>query len=125
MNTSELYEWNNTDEMEPEIESGKPKWYKLWVDKYFDAIDIENLDEDLTPEEKEILFREVGKAFINSLFYFMQHDEESHSFYKPHTRDGKIIYNALKRDIDQSFRDYEKRVIDGRKGGRPPKKTDN
>lgn len=113
----ELYDFNEFGE--GELSTGRPQWYKLWCEKYATALDIDNLDTDLTAKEKEQLFIEVGKAFINSLFYFMAHDEPQYSNYKPGTRDGRILWNALKRDIDQSYRDYYKRQADGRKGGRP------
>ena len=104
-----------------DFSTGRPQWYKLWPDKYADALDIENLDNDLSDDEKDELFREVGKAFINSLFYFRSHDQESYSTYRPQPRDGRIPWNALKRDIDQTYRDYDKRVENGAKGGRPRK----
>lgn len=100
---------------------GRPQWYKFWAEKYAIALDIEHIDEDLNPKEKNELFKEVGKAFINSLFYFLGHDMGQYDEYKPGTRDGKILWNALKRDIDQSYRDYDKRVENGAKGGRPKK----
>lgn len=102
-----------------EIDAGRPQWFKMWVEKYATALDIENLDDDLTQKDKEILFKEVGKVFINSMFYFMGHDAGRWIEYKPQTRDGRILWNALKRDIDQSYRDYELRVKNGAKGGRP------
>lgn len=101
--------------------TGRPQWFKLWVDKYATALDIENLDNDLTPQEKRKLFEEIGKVFINSLFYFMGHDEGEWCEYKPSTRDGRILWNALRRDIDQSYRDYDLRVKNGSMGGRPKK----
>lgn len=119
MNTDNLNEWNEYGD--GETSTGRPQWYKLWVEKYADALDIENIDKDLTPEEKDVLFKEIGKVFINSLFYFLGHDEGRWSEYKPSTRDGRILWNALKRDIDQSYRDYDLRVQNGAKGGRPPK----
>lgn len=100
---------------------GHPQWYKFWAEKYALALDIEHLDEDLTPGEKDELFKEVGKVFINSMFYFLGHDKGEWDEYKPSTRDGKILWNAMKRDIDQSYRDYDKRVENGAKGGRPKK----
>ena len=117
-----LNEWNQYDE--GDTANGRPQWYKLWVEKYAVALDIENLDTDLTPQEKEVLFRDVGKVFINSLFYFLAHDEGKYREYRPSTRDGRILWNALKRDIDQSYRDYDKRVINGKRGGRPKKNQD-
>lgn len=119
MNTDNLNEWNEYGD--GETSTGRPQWYKLWCEKYADALDIENIDKDLTPEEKNVLFKEIGKVFINSLFYFLGHDEGRWSEYKPSTRDGRILWNALKRDIDQSYRDYDLRVQNGAKGGRPPK----
>ena len=108
------------------IDNGKPQWFKMWGEKYATALDIENLDRDLKDHEKQALFEDVGRAFISALFYFMcrVNDETQYSVYKPLTRDGRILWNALKRDIDQSYRDYEKRVKNGAKGGRPPKKPE-
>lgn len=113
---SNYNEYHNGD-----MVTGRPQWFKLWVDKYATALDIENLDNDLTPQEKRKLFEEIGKVFINSLFYFMGHDEGEWCEYKPNTRDGRILWNALKRDIDQSYRDYDLRVKNGSMGGRPKK----
>lgn len=124
MDIDRLNEWNDDpDCRETNIESGRPQWFKLWGEKYADALDIENLDADLNQKEKQLLFQEVGKAFINALFYFMANaqDKTQYSSYRPQTRDGRILWNALKRDIDQSFRDYEQRVRNGAKGGRPKK----
>lgn len=118
-NIDELNEWNEYSD--GETSTGRPQWFKLWCEKYATALDIENLDSDLTQEEKETFFKEVGVVFINSLFYFMGHDQGRWSEYKPRTRDGKILWNALKRDIDQSYRDYDLRVMNGSKGGRPKK----
>lgn len=103
------------------IDNGRPQWFKMWGEKYATALDIDNLDDDLDPYEKEALFEDVGRAFINALFYFMcrANHETKYSVYKPKTRDGRILWNALKRDIDQSYRDYEKRVANGLLGGRP------
>lgn len=119
MNTENLNEWNEYGE--GELSTGRPQWFKLWVEKYACALDIEHLDTDLTPKERERLFIELGKVFINGLFYFWGHDKGEYLYYKPSTRDGRILWNALKRDIDQSYRDYEQRVANGKKGGRPPK----
>jgi len=121
MSIEELYEYNDVED----TSNGRPQWYKLWVEKYATALDIENLDTDLSPTEKKKLFEEIGKVFINSLFYFMGHDDGRWSEYKPSTRDGRILWNALKRDIDQSYRDYDLRVKNGAKGGRPKSNSNN
>ena len=123
MSIDELYRFNEAES--GDMANGRPQWYKLWVEKYATALDIENLDVDLSPKEKQKLFEEIGKVFINSLFYFMGHDDGRWSEYKPSTRDGRILWNALKRDIDQSYKDYDKRVENGAKGGRPRSKTDD
>ncbi len=108
----------NMDEMNlRNEETGRPMWFKVWPEKYVTALDLGNLDEDLTAEEREVLFTEVGKAFINGLLFFQGEKE----VYTIRSRDGKIVWNNLKQDIKQAFRDYEKRVEDGKKGGRPPK----
>lgn len=116
--TSDPYMYEGDD-----TPSGRPQWFKLWACKYADALDIDNLDDDLPPEEKEEFFAEVGRAFINAMFYFhtYAYGETEYATYKLHTRDGRIIWNALKRDIDQSYKDYAERVAYGRKGGRPKK----
>lgn len=121
MNTNELNEWN--EYCDGELSTGRPQWFKVWCDKYATALDIENLDNDLTPKEKEKLFVEIGKVFINALFYFTEHDKTEYRIYKPSTRDGRILWNALKRDIDQSYKEYDLRVANGKKGGRPRKDT--
>lgn len=121
MNIDKLNDWEESCCVS--IETGRPQWFKMWVEKYATSLDIENMDKDLTPEQKKALFEDVGRAFINALFYFTSHvkNEEEYSMYRPKTRDGRVLWNALKRDIDQSYRDYEKRVEDGKKGGRPPR----
>ena len=54
MSASDLNEWNDVES--GDLSNGRPQWYKLWVEKYATALDIENLDDDLDPEEKEELF---------------------------------------------------------------------
>jgi len=103
-----------------DIPDGSPQWFKLWAIKYADALDIDHLDDDLDPEEKHELFTNVGKAFINAIFYFKHRSLGANDlYYTINSRDGRIIWNALKRDIDQSYLDYLKRVENGAKGGRP------
>ena len=123
VDADQLNEWQDPDYPNSSIEQGRPQWFKLWAEKYADALDIENLDADLSQAEKQVLFQEVGKAFINALFYFMANaqDKSQYSSYRPSTRDGRILWNALKRDVDQSYRDYYERVRNGAKGGRPRK----
>lgn len=119
MNIDKLNDWEESCCMSCE---NRPQWFKLWADKYIDALDIINLDKDLTPEQKEEVFKDIGMAFINALFYFAFRSghEDSVWKYATKTREGRVVTNALKRDIDQSYKDYEKRVADGKKGGRPP-----
>ena len=120
-NHDDMFQYN-VDDYHANTE-GKPQWFKLWANKYADVIDINNLDSDLKPDEKERLFREIGIAFINSLFYFQNYYSSKCPYYEPKTRDGRIIWNALQRDVRASYEDYEKRVENGKKGGRPPKKN--
>ena len=120
-NLDDLNEFEPNREHGFEINSNRPQWFKLWAEKYATALDIEHLSEDLSPEELGNLFFSIGKVFINALFYFFGHDEGHWKEYKPQTRDERVLWNALKRDIDQSYRDYDKRVENGSKGGRPKK----
>ena len=101
--------------------NGRPQWFKVWAEKYAVALDIENIDEEFAddPDGKLEFFEEVGKCFINALLFFKDHDNEEYQYYRPKTRDGRILWNALKHDVDQTFIDYDKRVQDGKKGGRP------
>ena len=101
LDISHLNEWNEENVWNT-IESGRPQWFKLWVEKYAVALDIEYLDEDLTPEQKEIVFRDIGAIFINALSYFMGYDKGEWYEYEPKTREGRTLWHALKRDIDQS-----------------------
>ena len=125
LETENLNEWQGEEGEyhQTGIEEGKPQWFKLWAEKYCDALDIKNLDNDLSPKEKQTLFEDTGIAFINALFYFMYRVDVEQTIwsYKPKTRDGRILYNALKRDIDASYKDYKKRVENGKTGGRPKK----
>lgn len=99
-----------------------PQWIKLWVEKYCDDICIEDIEELYpTDEEETELVLDVGKAFISALSYYKsQITGEEYRVYKM-SRDARRLYNSFKRDIDQSFNDYELRVENGKKGGRPPK----
>ena len=59
-----LNEW--TDYSDGETSNGRPQWFKLWVEKYATALDIENIDEDLTPKEKNVLLgRNTMRAHKN------------------------------------------------------------
>lgn len=125
MEIENLYEWNGEKEdLQGMFTNGRPQWFKLWVEKYAVALDIAHLDEDLDPLDKLSLFEDVGRVFINSLSYFLGHDEGKWAEYKPHTRDGRVLWNALKRDIDASYRDYDQRVVNGGKGGRPKRSNE-
>lgn len=102
---------------------GAPQWFKLWAEKYATALDVDTLEDELEQSDYEKVCRDIGTAFVHALRYFMHHDELKErpeiNFFRPETRDGRHIWNAFKRDIDQAYRDYEKRVVDGAKGGRP------
>jgi hypothetical protein len=107
-------------------EASKPQWVKLWAEKYYDELCIEDIKELYpTPEEELSFLTEVGKAFVSALAYYNSYcDGESYTTYQM-DRDGRRLYKSLKRDIDQSYISYIKRVENGKKGGRPPKEDDN
>ena len=111
--------------MDKNIQSpGRPQWFKMWVEKYSIALDIDNIDKEFgdDPDGEKVFFEEVGKCFINALRLFGDFDKKYWN-YEPQTRDGRVLWNYIKQDVTQSFLDYEKRVNDGKKGGRPRTKT--
>ena len=100
----------------------RPQWIKLWAEKYYDELYIDDLKE-LYPtqdEETEYLIQ-VGKAFVSALAYYNNYYSDKEFDIYQMDRDGKRLYKSLVRDIRQSYKAYEKRVEDGKKGGRPPK----
>lgn len=103
-----------------------PQWIKLWIEKYCDDICLEDIEELYpTDEEETELVIDVGKAFISALSYYKsQITGEEYRVYKM-SRDAKRLYNSFVKDIDQSFKEYEKKAEinreNGKKGGRPPK----
>lgn len=124
INDSELYMWDSDY-----IDGRVPPWFKLWGQKYGDILDLDNIDEEYQGIDKELLFKDMGKAFINALLYFhdfargqVNEDGFSYRSYKMDTRDGRHIYNALKRDIEASYKDYQDSIKNGHKGGRPRKR---
>lgn len=106
-------------------EYGKPQWFKLWAEKYYDDLCIEDIHEfyPSVEEENEFLL-DVGKAFVSALAYYnaCTTEEESFSIYQMGL-DGRKLYKSLKRDINQSYESYKRRVENGKKGGRPPKSS--
>ena len=54
-NVSDLNEWN--EYCDGELSTGRPQWFKMWCEKYAAALDIENLDNDLTPTESQTVVR--------------------------------------------------------------------
>lgn len=104
----------------------KPQWVKLWAEKYYDDLCIDDIKEfyPTTEEETEFL-KNVGMAFISALAYYNSYnaDEDTFEIYRMNN-DGKKLYKSLKRDIRQSYESYERRVENGKKGGRPSKDDD-
>lgn len=106
-------------------EDKRPQWFKLWVNKYYDVLGLYDLEEleIVLSEDLDDFFNDVGRAFINSLLYCVEKDSpEAQKQFGLYSREGKALYSLLKRDIEQCYRDYDKRVTDGKKGGRPSKK---
>lgn len=103
-----------------------PQWIKLWIEKYCDDICLEDIHELYPDEEENELIRAVGMAFISALSYYKGRiTGEEYLVYSKMNRDGKRLYKSFVKDIDQSFCDYELRVENGKKGGRPKKQDDN
>lgn len=104
-------------------EQGKPQWIKLWAEKYYDELCIDEIKDFYpTAAEERSFLMEVGKAFISALSYYNSYfsDDPQYTTYNM-DRDGMKLYRSLKRDIDQSYQNYMLRVENGKKGGRPSK----
>lgn len=107
----------------------RPIWYHLFAEDLYHILDVENLDSDPdfvnNPRRKDQLFNDLGRALLNSLIYFKDYyeygGEDPQAEYPIESRDGRIVYNALKRGIVYSYEEYEERVENGKKGGRPLK----
>lgn len=92
---------------------GRPEWFKFW--RYNrQLLDIEQLS-----------IESRGVVFTNMMRYF---DGEADALL-PMTTAEAIAFNVLKRNVDESFSDYDERKetnrINGEKGGRPPKTEGN
>ncbi len=107
-------------------EISRPQWVKLWAEKYYDELCIDEIKELYPTDAEECEFlMQVGKAFISALaFYNAFNEEESFCTYQMN-RDGMRLYKSLKRDITQSYLSYERRVEAGKLGGRPKKQTED
>ena len=105
-------------------EKKKPQWVKLWAEKYYDELCIEDIKEFYpTPEEEADFLLQVGKAFVSALGYYNAHGSGEEFITYKMNRDGMKLYKSLKRDIDQSYIVYERRVENGKLGGRPKEYT--
>lgn len=95
-------------------------WFGVWAEKYAQRLGIESFEEDLTQEQKDEIFRDIGIDFINALYLFLGYDETFLNRYKPKTRDGKLVWYSFQEDIEQSLEKYRKRqqaAIDGANKG--------
>lgn len=89
----------------------KPTWFKLWVSH----LDV------FAEDDGTINFEDIGIAVYNALIYLDSHNEENlHKMDKGQ----KYMFKMLKKDVEQAYKDYEMRVNNGRKGGRPRKKQE-
>ena len=68
MAIEELYSYENEC-----FGNGKPQWFKLWVSKYYDALDIENLDKKYMlhiKSEKTVEERLLGRLIQDIIDVF-------------------------------------------------------
>lgn len=100
----------------------RPQWIKLWAEKYYDDLCIDDIKEFYPTEEEEQEFLlEVGKAFVSALSFYNAYNNPEKESYTTYAmgKDGKRLYKSFQRDIEQSYSAYERRVENGKTGGRP------
>ncbi len=106
----------------------RPQWIKLWVEKYYDELCIDDIEEFYpTQAEENAYLLEIGKAFVSALEFYNAYNNPDVEAYKGFKmgKEGKRLYKSFQKDIIQSFDAYERRVADGKKGGRPHKTEEN
>lgn len=95
-----------------------PLWIKLWMSTCLDFIDIDE-------EYQESDLAEIGKVFINLLHTCIHYNEPESAKFPLKDKYHRALYKALKRDLDQTVKDYRNTVKknreNGKKGGRPPR----
>lgn len=99
-----------------------PSWFPVWGAEHAYLLDIDViLMEDV--DEQDEIFRDVGKAFINAVNNFLYHDNNK-PYFALETYLGRATYKRLTREINKSYMEYDKRVENGKKGGRPRKESE-
>ena len=99
------------------------EWFKLWASDFCDDFHIDVLENELDSSERQNLIADVGRAFVNGMnYYYMRYmEEDDYKAYPLITSDGKRLFRKMRAWIDKAFEDYEKKVENGKKGGRPKK----
>ena len=110
-----------------------PPWVKFWLSKYVEYFLDESLLDGCSDDEIQDIYADIGKMFLNMLYYYEYHYVGVPEELPISDRAVRLAFSVIKRDMEQSFADYEA-VCDrnresGKKGGRPPKNkgqnTDN
>lgn len=94
-----------------------PTWVKLSIQKLIDFFEVETAEDvvEMINDDPKLL-SEMGKILFNIMLYGYDRNNDSLTF---EYRDMKALYGLLRQDVDSSYINYEKRVENGRKGGRP------
>lgn len=96
-----------------------PTWVKLSIQKMIDFFEVESAEEvvKLIQDDPEIL-SEMGKVLFNLMLYGYDRKNDALQF---NYRDMRSLYGLLRQDIDSSYHNYQTKVDNGKKGGRPKK----
>lgn len=101
--------------------TGKPSWFKIFPKEIIDIIGLQDFDNFSETETEEAIYT-VGAATIDALRYYLHKSGDSDSVGSlDDSRQYKTILMLYIKHIAKAFTDYQERVENGRKGGRPKK----
>ena len=99
--------------------ANKPTWIRFNVLEFIQHFEIENADDvlELIEEDPEIT-EKMGYLFWNMLLYSC---DRENALFKPENREQRLLFNIIKRGVDNSYARYDQLCENGKKGGRPKK----
>lgn len=99
-----------------------PTWVKLSIQKMIDFFEVETADEVIELiNDDPVILSEMGKVLFNLMLYGYCRDNDTITF---KYRDMRSLYGMLRQDIDASYHNYQQRIENGKKGGRPKTEPD-
>lgn len=100
----------------------KPTWIRFNVAEFIQHFQVQDTEDVMSLiEEDSELTEELGYLFWNMLLYSV---DRNNRLFKPSSRETRLLFNIIKRGIDNSYARYEQCVENGKKGGRPKKDAD-